>query len=158
MRRTDREITDRQELLDVLARCDVCRLALNDESGYPYVVPLNFGMEEREGTLYLLFHGAMTGTKYDRMERDPRATFEMDCGHQLMTAEQACSYSCAYRSIMGSGTIRELTEPQEKYEALNAIMRHMTGRNWEMPEPAVARVSVFAIRAERWTGKRSPAN
>ena len=63
----------------------------------------------------------------------------MDCGHQLMRAEQACSYSCAYRSIMGSGTIRELTEPQEKYEALNAIMRHMTGRNWEMPEP-------------RWTG------
>lgn len=54
MRRTDREITDRQELLDVMARCDVCRLALNDESGYPYVVPLNFGMEEREGTLYLL--------------------------------------------------------------------------------------------------------
>ena len=62
MRRTDREITDRQELLDVMARCDVCRLALNDESGYPYVVPLNFGMEERDGTLYLLFHGAMTGT------------------------------------------------------------------------------------------------
>ena len=50
MRRTDREITDRQELLDVMARCDVCRLALNDESGYPYVVPLNFGMEERDGT------------------------------------------------------------------------------------------------------------
>lgn len=74
MRRTDREITDRQELLDVMARCDVCRLALNDESGYPYVVPLNFGMEEREGTLYLLFHGALTGTKYDRMEQDPRAT------------------------------------------------------------------------------------
>ena len=83
MRRTDREITDRQELLDVMARCDVCRLALNDESGYPYVVPLNFGMEERDGTLYLLFHGAMTGTKYDRMERDPRVTFEMDCGHML---------------------------------------------------------------------------
>lgn len=87
MRRTDREITDRQELLDVMARCDVCRLALNDESGYPYVVPLNFGMEERDGTLYLLFHGAMTGTKYDRMEQDPRATFEMDCGHMLCTDE-----------------------------------------------------------------------
>ena len=87
MRRTGREITDRQELLDVMARCDVCRLALNDESGYPYVVPLNFGMEERDGTLYLLFHGAMTGTKYDRMERDPRATFEMDCGHMRRTVD-----------------------------------------------------------------------
>ena len=58
----------------------------------------------------------------------------------------------------GGAVAFEMTEPQEKYEALNAIMRHMTGRNWEMTEPAVARVSVFAIRAERWTGKRSPAN
>ena len=63
MRRTDREITDRQELLDVMARCDVCRLALNDESGYPYVVSLNFGMEERFGPRYLVFYGAGVGTK-----------------------------------------------------------------------------------------------
>ena len=53
MRRTDREITDRQELLDVMARCDVCRLALNDESGYPYVVPLNFGMDEQIGRAHV---------------------------------------------------------------------------------------------------------
>ena len=157
MRQSKRQVTDKATICAMLDAIDTIHVAMHDEP-FPYVVPLNFGMEEREGTLYLLFHGALTGTKYDRMERDPRATFEMDCGHQLMTAEQACSYSCAYRSIMGSGTIRELTEPQEKYEALNAIMRHMTGRNWEMPEPAVARVSVFAIRAERWTGKRSPAN
>lgn len=106
MRRTDREITDRQELLDVMARCDVCRLALNDESGYPYVVPLNFGMEEREGTLYLLFHGAMTGTKYDRMERDSRATFEMDCGHMLCTDEAKGMCTMAYESVIGRGGSR----------------------------------------------------
>ena len=56
MRRTDREITDRQELLDVMARCDVCRLALNDESGYPYVVPLNFGPQGLEGGKHAGFH------------------------------------------------------------------------------------------------------
>ena len=105
MRRTDREITDRQELLDVMARCDVCRLALNDESGYPYVVPLNFGMEEREGTLYLLFHGALTGTKYDRMEQDPRATFEMDCGHMLCTDEAKGMCTMAYESVIGRGRL-----------------------------------------------------
>ena len=30
MRRSDREITDRNEILQVMERCDVCRLALND--------------------------------------------------------------------------------------------------------------------------------
>ena len=137
MRRAEKEVKDLEQLEEILRDCNTVRIGTQDAEGM-FIVPVNYG--------------------YDRMERDSRATFEMDCGHQLMRAEQACSYSCAYRSIMGSGTIRELTEPQEKYEALNAIMRHMTGRNWEMTEPAVARVSVFAIRAERWTGKRSPAN
>ena len=157
MRRTDREITDRQELLDVMARCDVCRLALNDESGYPYVVPLNFGMEERDGTLYLLFHGAMTGTKYDRMERDPRATFEMDCGHQLMTAEQACSYSCAYRSIMGSGTIRERLEtvPEaEREAALQCLMAHYGRPDFAFDRASMAHTRVFRLAVESMTGKR----
>ena len=117
MRRTDREITDRQELLDVMARCDVCRLALNDESGYPYVVPLNFGMEERDGTLYLLFHGAMTGTKYDRMERDPRATFEMDCGHMLCTDEAKGMCTMAYESVIGRGRLEPVPEEEQRCSA-----------------------------------------
>ena len=45
MRRNDREITEFSEMTDVMKRCDVCRLALNDEDGYPYLLPLNFGME-----------------------------------------------------------------------------------------------------------------
>ena len=119
MRRTDREITDRQELLDVMARCDVCRLALNDESGYPYVVPLNFGMEEREGTLYLLFHGALTGTKYDRMEQDPRATFEMDCGHMLCTDEAKGMCTMAYESVIGRGRLEPVPEAEREAQALD---------------------------------------
>ena len=49
MRRNDREITEFSEMTDVMKRCDVCRLALNDEDGYPYLLPLNFGMEETDG-------------------------------------------------------------------------------------------------------------
>lgn len=37
MRRSDREITDEQELLQVISECDVCRLALNDEE-VPYIL------------------------------------------------------------------------------------------------------------------------
>ena len=57
MRRNDREITEFSEMTDVMKRCDVCRLALNDEDGYPYLLPLNFGMEETDGRVTLYFHG-----------------------------------------------------------------------------------------------------
>lgn len=39
MRRNDREITEFSEMTDVMKRCDVCRLALNDEEDYPYLLP-----------------------------------------------------------------------------------------------------------------------
>ena len=64
MRRKDREIKDRQEILEVMKRCDVCRLALHDEE-FPYIVPVNFGMEVMDGEITLYFHGATEGKKYE---------------------------------------------------------------------------------------------
>lgn len=43
MRQKNREVSNREELLEIMRRCDVCRLALNNE-GYPYIVPMNFGL------------------------------------------------------------------------------------------------------------------
>ena len=83
MRRSDREITDEQELLQVISECDVCRLALNDEE-VPYILPLNFGEEVSDGRLYLYFHGAAEGRKYDLISRDPQTAFEMDCSHRIL--------------------------------------------------------------------------
>ena len=62
MRRKDREITEFEEIIDVMERCGVCRLALHDEE-YPYIVPLNFGMQVEEGQIVLYFHGAEEGKR-----------------------------------------------------------------------------------------------
>ena len=96
MRRSDREIKDRAELLDVISRCDVCRLALNDEEGYPYILPLNFGEKDVDGQLTLYFHGAMEGKKYELMEKDPRASFEMDCSHELFMNDEKMGCTMKY--------------------------------------------------------------
>ena len=57
MRRKDREITDFDEMMKIIAKCDTCRLALFDDE-FPYIVPLNFGTDVEEGQLYLYFHSA----------------------------------------------------------------------------------------------------
>lgn len=60
MRRKDREITDFDEMVSVMRRCDVCRLAFQD-GDVPYIVPLNFGMKVKEDSVTLYFHGALEG-------------------------------------------------------------------------------------------------
>ena len=48
MRRKDREITDFDEMMKIVAKCDTCRLAIFDET-FPYIVPLNFGTNVENG-------------------------------------------------------------------------------------------------------------
>jgi nitroimidazol reductase NimA-like FMN-containing flavoprotein (pyridoxamine 5'-phosphate oxidase superfamily) len=51
MRRSEKEITERSAIDEIINRCLVCRLALSD-GGIPYVIPMNFGYEGN--TLYFI--------------------------------------------------------------------------------------------------------
>ena len=111
MRRTDREITDRAEILAVMEKCQVCRLALHN-GDYPYILPVNFGMEEKDGQLVLYCHGAAEGTKYDLMRADPRASFEMDCEHNIILYDERMSCNMGYESVIGYGEVEFLSEEE----------------------------------------------
>ena len=158
MRRKDREITDFSEMTEVMKRCDVCRLALNDEEGYPYILPLNFGMEENDGKVTLYFHGAKEGRKYDLIRKDARASFEMDCSHRLVLSEKenGCECTMEYESIIGRGTLEILSEGSKK-KALDLLMKqYYPDRTEEFvfrPE-VVAMTEVFCLKVEQMTGKK----
>ena len=64
MRKADREITDKKELIEVINKCSVCRLAFHDEP-YPYIVPLSFGYSYEKEQLTLYFHCANEGKKLE---------------------------------------------------------------------------------------------
>ena len=70
MRRSEREITQRDKLLELLDQCQVMHLGLTDGAA-PYVVPLHFGWEEKEGEIMLYFHSAPEGRKMDCVRRNP---------------------------------------------------------------------------------------
>ena len=116
MRRKDREITDFQEILAIMEKCDVCRIALHD-GDFPYIVPLNFGLDVQGEQVFFYFHAAAEGKKLELIARDNRAAFEMDCGHSLILDEPHMSCTMAYESVMGRGTI-ELVPEEEKHSAL----------------------------------------
>lgn len=85
MRRNDREITDSREILSIVNECKVIRLAMLDEQGLPYIIPLNFGYRFADGVFTFYCHSAREGHKLELLRRDPRVSFEMDCRGELQS-------------------------------------------------------------------------
>ena len=66
MRKANREVKDIEKIVEVMKKCEVCRIALNDEE-YPYILPLSFGMDCIDGKVTLYFHSALEGTKLNHI-------------------------------------------------------------------------------------------
>lgn len=151
MRRKDREITGQDELLAIIEQCDVCRLAIQDE-GCPYIVPLNFGVEVRDGQVVLYFHSAPAGTKCRLLAQNGYVSFEMDCGHALFLDEAKGSCNMAYQSVIGRGLVTPVPA-ERKLHALRVLLRHYRQEDFPFSEEAAARTAVYQLAVEQMTGK-----
>lgn len=151
MRRKDREVTDPAQIAQIMSRCEVLRLALNGGE-VPYLLPVNFGMEPDGMTLYI--HGAMTGTKYDLIAKDNRASFEMDCVYGLILDEQDHECSVEYESVIGWGIIDELTEGNDKRHALHCLMAQYHAENFDYNPAPIPQTRILRLQVKARTAKR----
>lgn len=152
MRRNDREIKDINEIIKIMEKCDVCRLALNDED-YPYILPLNFGLQTGNGQIILYFHGANEGKKYELIDKDNRACFEMDCSHNLVTDISSGNCTMEYESVIGYGRIERIPD-EEKQEALYILMKHYHKEDFAFNKGIMPQTTVFKLVVEQLTGKK----
>lgn len=151
MRRSDREVKEFKDIIEIMKKCDVCRIALNN-NGYPYILPLNFGMKVEGDSVELYFHGANEGTKYDLIKADNRVSFEMDCGHRLVTEIERGNCTMEYESVIGKGHIEILPE-EEKNDALSILMSHYHQDSFPFNKSVVPHTTLFKIVVENMTGK-----
>ena len=153
MRRKDRQVVQWSEQMAILQSCTVCRLGLIDH-GRAYMVPMNFGILEREGKVTLYFHCATQGHKLDCLACNPQASFEADCDHQLVRRETCMGWTYQYRSVMGYGNLRRVEAVEEKQQGLACLMAHYGGG--QVPPPSrdvLDRTTVLALDVLEMTGK-----
>ena len=156
MTRRELQITDRNEILDILDRSMIVHLGLVD-GDEPYVVPMNYGYTmEEDGTLAVYVHGAVRGRKLDLMRKNPKVFLEMECDVQPFDGVLPCQYGTAYKSLMGRGRAVILETPEEKMAALTRFMKTQTGKNFEFNEKLVSIVSVVRIDVAEYTAKFRP--
>lgn len=151
MRRNDREITDLDEIIDVLRRADTIRLGLHDEP-YPYVVPLSFGFEASDGKITLYFHGAAAGLKHDLIAQNPHVCVESDILHRYAEVPPS-NVTAEYESFIGFGKA-ERVAGDEAVKGLDFLLTHCGYDGFEYNADALDITAVYRITLDSFTGKR----
>ena len=153
MRRKDLAVTEPERIDAIINRCDCVRLAFADGT-HPYIIPLSFGFVHAGGVRKLYFHSASQGRKVDLCRKLGYAGFEFDTDARINPNEKACDFSVRYQSVVGEGTVTELTGIPEKTAALQTLMAHYSGRSdWAMPEEVVRRTCVFCLTVTEISGR-----
>jgi len=154
MRRSEREVKNETEILEIVNGCKVLRLGMVD-AGRPYVVPLNFGYTIAGAVITIYLHCAKNGRKLEVLAKNNKVCIEMDRMTQLITGESGCDYSCNFESLIGEGQAVILTDEAEKIKALNHIMKHQTGRDdFSFEQRIVAMTTVIAVALQQYSVKR----
>lgn len=157
MRRSDREITDFDAVIEVMSRCTVCHVAFGGGE-YPYVVPMNFGMSVEGRGVTLYFHGAAEGKKHDLIKSCGRAAFSMAVVGDVVLGPPGdpCSSSICYESVTGTGDIDYVPE-SGKLAALDRIM-HQCDRSgsgaYSYRSGPLEATAVLRLRVNSLSGKR----
>ena len=151
MRRSDREVREDGQIVEIMNRCPVLHLGLRGEKA-PYLLPVTFGMEPDGMTLYI--HGAMTGTKYDLLARDNRAGFNMTLAGALVLDTENHSCSMNYESVSGWGILEEVTDEAGKHHALQMIMAHYHAGDMPFDTKPLPRTRILRLRVRERTAKR----
>ncbi len=150
MRRKDKEIKDRAAINSIIARADVCRLALSHDNS-PYLVPLCFGYD---GTS-LYFHSAKAGRKIDILRQNPEVCFEMAVDCEPVKGPQSCDWTMRFMSVIGFGRVSFIDDNEEKKKALSAICAQYSDSPLTGDTKKIEKTLVFRVDITDMSGKKS---
>lgn len=151
MRRQDKEILDQALIEQIINQVRVCRLGLCRD-GQPYIVPVSFGYDGKS----IYFHTAPEGRKIDYMTANNQVCFELEHDVKVLPHDTAaCQWTFSFYSVIGFGTVAELTDLPRKVAALNQIMQKYSGRAWDFNDQQLAKTRLWRLAIEQISCKAS---
>lgn len=148
-----RTFIDQEDIEKIIDKCEVCYVAMADENNMPYVLPFNFGYDNK--CLYL--HGTKIGKKIDILKKNNNICVTFSTDHSLVYQNDsvACSFTMKFRSVVAYGKVVFIEDYDKKVEAMNIIMKKYTGKEYQYSKPSILNLETFKIEIEKWSGKES---
>jgi nitroimidazol reductase NimA-like FMN-containing flavoprotein (pyridoxamine 5'-phosphate oxidase superfamily) len=146
-----RVVSSKEEIDNIINRCQFCNIAMVDEHNQPYVIPMNFGYVD--GNVFL--HSSKVGRKIELLRKNNNVCLSFSTDHELrwQSEKMACSYSMKYRSVLAFGKVEFIDDNENKITALNCIMKHYTDEEFSYNEPSVREVAVYRVIIEKLEGR-----
>lgn len=153
MRRRDREVKSIDDIYDILSRCKIIRIAMND-TPQPYIVPMNFGLERDGDKIIIYFHSATVGHKTELLASDGRIALEADLYYKVEETEGGITQR--YESVMGYGKAEKLTETADKVHGFKVMLGQYSKEEHPIEEcKGLSRCDVYRVVLDEVTGKRN---
>ena len=155
MTRRERQITDPEQILQILDTAKIVHLGLAVDNE-PYVVPMNYGYTMEDGKLTVYLHCSHRGRKLDMIRANPNVFLEMECDLVPFEGDVACRYGLAYSSLMGRGKAEIVEDVEEKKKALVLLMKTQTGKEISFEDKMTTIVTIVKINVSEYTAKCRP--
>lgn len=136
-------IYEAERIRSILDQAPICFAALVDAEGAPYVIPMNFGYDDR----FFYLHSGPEHSALPLLRRDPRICLTLSVRNELMYQDKTvgCSYRMKAESVVVRGRVDFPEELDEKRRCLDVLMKHYTKEPVTYGDPAVRNVVVWRI-------------
>ena len=153
MRRKEKEITSKQEIIDILTTTKYVTVAMCIENN-PYLVTLTHGYDEKNNSLY--FHCAKQGKKIDILKQNNVVWGQSLIDHGYV--EGKCDH--LYATIHFKGTVSFIEDIDEKEQALKIMIKQQEKipeqvMNDQLSKESLRNVTIGRIDLTFLSGKKS---
>jgi len=125
-RHSERGRYNKDEIYPILDEALICHVGIVEE-GQPIVIPtIHARVDDR-----LYEHGSSASRMLRSLKTGVPMCVTVTILDGLVFARSAFHHSVNYRSVVVFGVALEVTDPQEKYDALKAVVDHVAPNRWD---------------------------
>jgi uncharacterized protein len=147
----NREVTDPEQIREILKKATVCRIGLMDvDNNIAYIVPVNYGYDGK----CIYFHSALKGHKVDLMGKNNKVCIEIE-GDYAITKTEKSPCAVKYQSIVGRGTANIVEDDDAKVHGLETLIRQCSADEYKYSSERLKTVLVIRIDIESMTCKQT---
>jgi nitroimidazol reductase NimA-like FMN-containing flavoprotein (pyridoxamine 5'-phosphate oxidase superfamily) len=143
-------IENREEIDKVIRECKTCYLAMS-ENGFPYVLPMNFALENSS----VILHSAQSGRMWETLKKNPNVCINWTLGEEIkwQNVTVGCSYRVQSKSVLVEGKVEFVDDFDEKTRCLELLMSQYSDREFKFNKPAVENVGIIKVAIEKISAK-----
>ncbi len=143
-------IDDREEINKIIKACKTCYLGMS-ANDFPYVLPMNFAMDDDS----VILHSAQSGRMWETLKQNNNVCINWTLGEELawQDVRVGCSYRVISKSVIVEGKAEIIDDFDEKTRMLKLLMNQYSDREFKFSKPSVENVGIIKVKIAKISAK-----